>query len=84
MNALSLLEVIGRGAEKPSEMASRLGTVQTNLSRLLQQLLDAWVLTREVPFGFCSEDLGKVNFAFPSLFKDLLSKDARVPKVGLA
>ena len=33
-NAVSLLEVIGRGAEKPSEMASRLGTVQTNLSRL--------------------------------------------------
>ncbi len=50
-NAVSLLEVIGRGAEKPSEMAARLNTVQTNLSRLLQQLLDASVLAREIPFG---------------------------------
>jgi hypothetical protein len=51
LNALSLLEAIGRGAEKPSEMATRLGTAQTNLSRLLQQLLDASILERELPFG---------------------------------
>ena len=51
LNALSLLEAIGRGAEKPSEMAARLGTAQTNLSRLLQQLLDASILERELPFG---------------------------------
>jgi hypothetical protein len=41
VSAISMLEAIGKGAEKPSEMAARLGTVQTNLSRLLQQLLDA-------------------------------------------
>ncbi len=51
MNAISLLEAIGRGAEKPSEMAARLGTVQANLSRLLQQLLDASLLERDIPFG---------------------------------
>lgn len=51
VNALSLLETIGRGAEKPSEIASRMGTAQTNLSRLLQQLLDASVIERELPFG---------------------------------
>ena len=51
LNALSLLEAIGRGAERPSKMAARLGTVQTNLSRLLQQLLDASILEREIPFG---------------------------------
>jgi uncharacterized protein len=50
-NAVSLLEVIGRGANKPSEMAARLETAQTNLSRLLHQLLDASILTRQVPFG---------------------------------
>lgn len=50
-NALSVLEAIGRGAERPSEIASRLGTAQTNLSRLLQQLLDASVLERELPYG---------------------------------
>src|SRR5215472_3350927 len=51
LNALSLLEAIGRGAERPSEMAARLGTAQTNLPRLLQQLLDASVLKRSLPFG---------------------------------
>ena len=33
---------------------------------------------------FCNEDLAKANFVFPSLFKDLLSQNAPVPKVGLA
>lgn len=51
LTALSVLEAVGRGAEKTSEIASRLGTVQTNLGRTLQQLLDASVLTREIPFG---------------------------------
>ncbi|MGH9845514.1 MAG: ATP-binding protein [Blastocatellia bacterium] len=51
LNAIAVLEAVGRGAERPSEIASRLGTAQTNLSRLLQQLLDAAILTRELPFG---------------------------------
>jgi len=51
LNAVAVLEAVGRGAERPSEIAARLGTVQTNLSRVLQQLLDASVLTRELPFG---------------------------------
>ncbi|MBI2291128.1 MAG: ATP-binding protein [Betaproteobacteria bacterium] len=51
LNAVAVLEAVGRGAERPSEIAGRLGTAQTNLSRLLQQLLDASVLTRELPFG---------------------------------
>ncbi len=51
LNAVAVLEAVGRGAERPSQIASRLGTAQTNLSRLLQQLLDASVLNRELPFG---------------------------------
>ncbi|MBI4626261.1 MAG: ATP-binding protein [Verrucomicrobia bacterium] len=51
LNAVAVLEALGRGAERPSEIASRLGTAQTNLSRVLQQLLDASVLARELPFG---------------------------------
>ncbi len=51
LNAVAVLEAVGRGAERPSEIASRLGTAQTNLSRLLRQLLDASILTRELPFG---------------------------------
>jgi len=49
--ALALLEAIGRGAERPSEIASRIGIPQTNLSRLLQQLLDASIIHRELPWG---------------------------------
>lgn len=51
LNALAVLEAVGRGAERPSEIAGRLGTKQTNLSRLLQQLLDASMLRRELPYG---------------------------------
>lgn len=51
VTALAMLEAIGRGAQRPSEIASRLGTRQTNLSRLLQQLLDASMLTRKLPYG---------------------------------
>jgi hypothetical protein len=51
LNAVAVLEAIGRGAERPSEIASRLGTAQTNLSRLFQQLLDASVLARDLPYG---------------------------------
>ena len=51
LTALSVLEAVGRGAEKASEIAARLGTAQTNLSRTFQQLLDASVLTREIPYG---------------------------------
>lgn len=49
--ALALLEAIGRGAERPSEIAGRIGIPQTNLSRLLQQLLDASIIHRELPWG---------------------------------
>jgi hypothetical protein len=51
LNALAVLEAVGRGAERPSEIASRLGTPQSNLSRLLQLLLDTSLLARAVPFG---------------------------------
>lgn len=51
LTALSVLEAVGRGAAKPSEIAARLGTAQTNLGRTFQQLLDASILTREIPFG---------------------------------
>jgi uncharacterized protein len=51
LNALAVLEAVGRGAERPSEIAMRLNTAQTNLSRVLQQLTDASVLEREMPYG---------------------------------
>jgi AAA+ ATPase superfamily predicted ATPase len=63
MNSVSVLEAIGRGAEKPSEIAARLGTVQTNLSRLLQHLLDASVLKREIPFGESARSTKRTHYS---------------------
>jgi len=51
LNALAVLEAVGRGAERPFEIAARLGTPQSNLSRLLQLLLDTSVLARDLPYG---------------------------------
>ena len=62
LNAVAVLEAVGRGAERPSEIASRLGTAQTNLSRLLQQLLDASILRRELPFGESVRSTRKVLY----------------------
>lgn len=62
LNAVAVLEAVGRGAERPSEIAARLETAQTNLSRLLQQLLDASVLARELPFGESLRSTKKVLY----------------------
>lgn len=51
LTAPAVLEAVGRGSHKPSEIAARLGTPQTNLSRLFQVLLDSKLLERELPFG---------------------------------
>jgi len=51
LNATGVLEAVGRGAARPSEIAARLGTAQTNLPRLLQHLMDASILVRDLPFG---------------------------------
>ncbi|MBL6991677.1 MAG: ATP-binding protein [Bacteriovoracaceae bacterium] len=51
LSPLNILETIGRGAEKTSEIANKLGTVQTNLSKTMQILLDGSIITRDIPFG---------------------------------
>ncbi len=51
LNPLSVLEAIGRGAAKPSEIAGRMGTAQANLTRVFDALVDASILSRILPFG---------------------------------
>jgi AAA+ ATPase superfamily predicted ATPase len=53
---VSVLEAIGRGAHRPSEIAGRLGTPQTSLSKLFQALLDASLVVRDIPFGSSARD----------------------------
>lgn len=49
--AKSILEAIGRGAAKPSEIGGRMAISQTNLSRPLQVLLASSLVSRMIPFG---------------------------------
>ena len=49
--AVAILELIGRDVHRPSEIAARLSVPQTNLSRPLQELIDASLVEREIPFG---------------------------------
>lgn len=46
-----ILDLVGRGVAKPSELASRLGVAQGNLSRPLALLLETGLIHRELPFG---------------------------------
>ena len=47
----AILDLVGSGVSKPSEVAARLGMPQSNLSRAFAALLDAGVLHRGLPFG---------------------------------
>lgn len=48
---LSVLEMIGRGASRPSEIASRLEVPQTHLSKTFAALIEGGFIRREMPFG---------------------------------
>lgn len=47
----AILDLVGRGVQRPGELAARLGTPQGNLSRPLALLLELGLLCRELPFG---------------------------------
>ena len=47
----AILDLVGRGVSKPSELAARLGIPQGNLSRPLALLLELFFLKRDLPFG---------------------------------
>lgn len=46
-----ILDVIGGGANKISEIAGRLGTAATSMSRAMARLVDLELIVRETPFG---------------------------------
>ncbi len=49
--AKAVLESLGRGSVKPTEIAGRMGIPQTALSKPLRILMDANLVTRTIPFG---------------------------------
>ena len=58
----AILDLVGRGVHKPSEIASRVGTAQGNLSRPLALLLDLGFLQRDLPYGESSRSTKKVLY----------------------
>ena len=58
----ALLDLIGRGVTKPSELAARLGTPHSNLSRPLSMLVDLGLIHRELPFGESARSTKKVYY----------------------
>lgn len=65
----AILDLVGRGVTKPSELAGRLNTAQGNLSRPLALLLDLGFIQRELPFGKNPRNTKRVfyNIQDPSL-----------------
>ena len=61
----AILDLVGRGVTKPSELAARIGTVHGNLSRPLALLLELGVLQRELPFGESPRTTKKVLYSIP-------------------
>jgi AAA+ ATPase superfamily predicted ATPase len=59
----ALIDLVGRGVSKPSEIASRLGLPQGNLSRPLSLLLDVGFISREWPYGETPRSTKKVLYS---------------------
>ncbi len=59
----ALLDLIGRGVAKPSELASRLNSPQGNLSRPLALLLDLGFIRKELPYGETPRSTKKVLYS---------------------
>lgn len=59
----AILDLVGRGVSKPSELAARLGTAHSNLSRPLALLLDLGLIHRELPFGESARTTKRVLYS---------------------
>jgi AAA+ ATPase superfamily predicted ATPase len=59
----SILDLVGNGVSKPSEIAARIGTVHGNLTRPLSMLLQLGFIQRELPFGESPRTTKKVLYS---------------------
>lgn len=51
ISPISVLEAIGRGAHRPSEIAARMQVSQTSISKLLQLLIETAIIHKRYRFG---------------------------------
>jgi AAA+ ATPase superfamily predicted ATPase len=56
---LNVLEAIGRGVHKPSEIGGRIGASQGSLSKVFALLINSSLIVRETPFGKPAKDSKK-------------------------
>jgi hypothetical protein len=72
VQSYSLLSVVGNGANRISEIASRLGKPAGSLTRLLSQIVNLGYIRREVPYGesikTTKRSLYKIEDPFMSLY----------------
>ncbi|MGZ3797628.1 MAG: AAA family ATPase, partial [Pseudobdellovibrionaceae bacterium] len=59
---VSVLEAIGRGSHRPSEISSRIGVKQSSLSKVFSQLIDISLIERQIPFGSPEKDAKKTLY----------------------
>jgi len=59
----AILDLIGRGVNKPSEIAARMGVPQNHLSRPLAQLIELGLIHRDLPFGESLKTSKKVLYS---------------------
>lgn len=59
----ALLDLIGQGVSKPSEIAGRMGVPQPHLSRPLSLLLELRLIQRELPYGESIRTTKKVLYS---------------------
>lgn len=57
-----LLDAIGAGAHRVSEIAARIGRPQTSLSRALERLRELGLIEREIPFGQNERDTKRTQY----------------------
>ena len=57
-----LLDAIGAGAHRVSEIAARIGRAQTSLSRALDRLRELGFIAREIPFGQTERDTKRTRY----------------------
>lgn len=62
LTPLAVLEAVGRGVSRPSEIANRLNVAQNQLHNVLQQLISAKILSKEVPFNAPLKNNKIVNY----------------------
>jgi len=84
-----ILDLVGRGVSKPSEIASRLGLPQNHLPRPMSVLLELGFVQRELPFGESTKTskktLYRVNDAALSFYYGtLLPHQREWPVMGTA